>query len=179
METYFRSTVLIIHKVNLVKIVLKLELWVWILPTQNGARNCVCGKFALSFFITFERRLASTTREWESFFAIMLLEHATHSLPTIWSYFIQTTSLLLYFGVLFFSNVFADRNMWLYLNHKKCLRCSFLLSPNTQNLLVSVLAIHISNDHVEKLYKTQNILAEVTIEMRGWYNLNNWIILPM
>ena len=66
LETYFRYIVLIIHEVNLVKIVLKLELWVWMLPTWNGARNCVCGKFALSFFITFERRLASTTREWES-----------------------------------------------------------------------------------------------------------------
>ena len=66
MGTYLRFLVLIIHEVNLVKIVLKLELWVWMLPTRNGARNCVYGKFALSFFITFERRLASTTREWES-----------------------------------------------------------------------------------------------------------------
>ena len=41
------------------------------------------------------------------------------------------------------------------------------------SLIAYDITIHISNNHLEKLNKMQNILGEVTIEMRGWYNLNN------
>ena len=69
--------------------------------------------------------------------------------------------------------------MWLYLNHKDIFKMFTFLIPsysklaNRQFVNRTNIAIHISKNHIEKLYKTQNILGEVTIEMRGWYNLNN------